>query len=60
MLHHSLIAILPWSGNSLGTFRSSSQAATCLPFAAEASRCPFLMLRVIQGSCEYQSLQCLV
>ena len=32
-----LFTKLPWSGHSKETFRSSSQAATCLPPAVEAS-----------------------
>ena len=32
---------LPWPGDSEGTFRSLSQAATCLPHTVEASHCPF-------------------
>ena len=31
----------PWPGDGEGTFRFSSQAATCLPHMAEASHCPF-------------------
>ena len=37
----SLFTKLPWPGDSEGTFRSSSQTATCLPPAVEASHCPF-------------------
>ena len=33
--------MLSWLGNTEGTFRSSSQATTCLPHTMEASHCPF-------------------
>ena len=32
-----LFTMLPWLGSSKGTFRSSSQVATCLPHTMEAS-----------------------
>ena len=44
---------LPWLGDSEGTFRSSSQAATCLPHDGGFTL-SFLYLNVKQGSCEYQ------
>ena len=56
MLRHSLIAMLSRSGEGKETARSLSQAATCLPNMVEASRGPFLMLNVMQGSCEDQFL----
>ena len=40
----SLFIKLPWPGESEGTFRSSSQAATCPPLAVEASQCLFLIV----------------
>ena len=36
-----LFTKLPWPGDSKGAFRSSSQAATCLPHTMEASHCSF-------------------
>ena len=39
--NYILFTKLPWSGDSEGTFRSASQAATCMPHMAEASHCPF-------------------
>ena len=39
--NYILFTKLPWPGDSEGTFRSSSQAATCLPHTAEASHCLF-------------------
>ena len=36
-----LFTQLPWPGDNEGTFRSSRQAATCLPHTAEAIYCPF-------------------
>ena len=34
---------LPWPEESDGIFRSSSQAATCLPHTVEASHCPLIV-----------------
>ena len=34
-----------WPGDNKGTFRSSSQAATCLPHSVEASHCPLIAER---------------
>ena len=39
--NYILFTKLPWSGDSEGTFRSSSQAATCPPHTAAASHCLF-------------------
>ena len=42
LLHlHLKTTKLPRPGDSEGTFRSSSQAATCLPHIVEDSNCPF-------------------
>ena len=40
-----LFTKLLWPGDSEGTFRSSSQAATCLPHTANASNCLFIAER---------------
>ena len=56
--NYNLFIKLPWPGDSKGTFRSSSQAATC-PTVCHTRwslrTLPFL-LNVMQGSCEYQFL----
>ena len=46
------IFIVLWSADSEGIFRSSSQAATCLPHTVESSYCLFSMLNIEQGGCE--------
>ena len=45
LLIKSLFTKLPWPGDSEGTFRSSSQAATSIPHTVKASHYPFLLLR---------------
>ena len=70
--NYILFTKLPWPGDSEGTFRSSSQAATCppvyhtrrrlhtVPLIAERQAgklCgTYQLLNVKQGSCEYQFL----
>ena len=53
--NYILFTKLPWPGDSEGTFQSSSNAATCLPHAVEASHSvlSLKLLNVKQGSCEY-------
>ena len=41
---------LSWPGGREGTFRSSSQAATCLPRTVEVLSCPLLLQNVKQGA----------
>ena len=60
--NYSLFMKLPWPGDSYGTLRFSSHAATCpncLPHTVEASHCPFSLLNVQQESLEYQVLSLL-
>ena len=56
---YTLFTNLPWPGDSEGTFRSSSQAATC-PSVYHTRRrlhtVPLLAERQAQGSGEYQFL----
>ena len=52
--NYVLFTKFSWPGDSEGTFRSSSQAATCLLHTAKVSHCLFLLLTVKQGSFEYQ------
>ena len=43
--NYILFTNLPWPGDSEETFRSLSQAATCLPHMVEASHCPLIAER---------------
>ena len=60
--NYILFTKLPWPGDSEGTFRSSSQAATCSPVYHTRRRLhtALYLLNVKQGSCEYQFLWSLV